>query len=148
MIAPVHLHAARGPGAAPSQGASAARSGDFASVLDSALGEARAVRFSAHAMQRIRERNIQLTPADHARIAKSTDAASAKGSREALVLMDRLALIVGLGAPDDRWTAPNFLSHVVTSENGWGTVSHRGTLMPPALESRRRSRVGGRAYTA
>ena len=96
MIAPVHLRAAQGPGAAPSQGASAARSGDFASVLGSALGEARAVRFSAHAMQRIRERNIQLTPADHARIAESTDAASAKGSRETLVLMDRLALIVGV----------------------------------------------------
>ncbi len=96
MIAPVHLHAAQGLAAVPPHGASAARSGDFASVLDSALGETRAVRFSAHAMQRIRERNIQLTPSDHARIAESTDAASAKGAREALVLMDRLALIVGV----------------------------------------------------
>ncbi len=96
MIAPVRLSPAHGSPAASSQGASAARSGDFASVLDSALGEARAVRFSAHAMQRISDRNIQLTPADHTRIAESTDAASAKGSREALLLMGRLALIVGV----------------------------------------------------
>lgn len=47
-------------------------------------------------MQRISDRNIQLSAADHARLAKSTDAASAKGSREALLLMDRLALIVGV----------------------------------------------------
>ena len=96
MIAPVHLHAAQGPGAAPSEAARAARSGDFASVLGSALGETRAVRFSAHAMQRLSDRNIELTAADHARIAESTDAASAKGSREALLLLDRLALIVGV----------------------------------------------------
>ena len=96
MIAPVPLHPAHGPAATPSQAASAARSGDFASVLDRALGQGRAVRFSAHAMQRVSDRNIQLTAADHARIADSTDAASAKGSREALLLMDRLALIVGV----------------------------------------------------
>ncbi len=95
MIAPVALHPAHGPAATPSKAASAARSGDFAAVLDRALGQGRAVRFSAHAMQRVSDRNIQLTAADHARIAESTDAASAKGSREALLLMDRLALIVG-----------------------------------------------------
>ncbi len=96
MIEPVALHPAHGPAATPSQALSAARSGDFASVLDRALGQGRAVRFSAHAMQRLSDRNIQFTAADHARIAKSTDAASAKGSREALLIMDRLALIVGV----------------------------------------------------
>ncbi|MCH8204153.1 MAG: hypothetical protein IID09_03270 [Candidatus Hydrogenedentes bacterium] len=96
MIAPVPLHPAHGPAATPSQASSAARSGDFASVLDRALGQDRAVRFSAHAMQRLSDRNIVLTAADHARIAESTDAASAKGSREALLLLDRLALIVGV----------------------------------------------------
>ena len=65
-------------------------------MLDRALGQGRAVRFSAHAMQRLSDRNIELTAADHARIAESTDAASAKGSREALLLLDRLALIVGV----------------------------------------------------
>ncbi len=96
MIAPVPVHPAQGSPAAPSQAVSAARSGNFASVLDRALGQGRAVRFSAHAMRRLSDRNIELTAADHARIAKSTDAASAKGSREALLLMDRLALIVGV----------------------------------------------------
>ncbi len=96
MIAPVPLHPAHGPAATPSRAASVSRSGDFALALDRALGQGGAVRFSAHAMQRLSDRNIELTAADHARIAQSTDAASAKGSREALLLMDRLALIVGV----------------------------------------------------
>ena len=96
MIVPVSLHPAHGPAATSSQALSVSRSGDFASALESALGQGRGVRFSAHAVQRLSDRNIQLTAADHARIAKSTDAASAKGSREALLLMDRLALIVGV----------------------------------------------------
>lgn len=96
MIQPIHLQPAHRAAAIPSQGPSAPRKGGFAATLDRALEESRAVRFSAHAMQRISDRNIQLSAADHARIAKSTDAASAKGSRETLVLMDRLALIVGV----------------------------------------------------
>lgn len=93
---PIHLQPAHRAASIPSQGPKAPRNGGFAATLDRALEESRAVRFSAHAMQRISDRNIQLSAADHARIAKSTDAASAKGSRETLVLMDRLALIVGV----------------------------------------------------
>lgn len=96
MIQPIHLQPAHRAAATPSRGPKAPRNGDFVSTLDRALEESRALRFSAHAMQRISDRNIQLSAADHARLAKSTDAASAKGSREALLLMDRLALIVGV----------------------------------------------------
>ncbi len=96
MIQPIHLQPAHRAAATPSQGPKPLRKADFASTLDRALEGSRAVRFSAHAMQRISDRNIQLSAADHARIAKSTDAASAKGSREALLLMDRLALVVGV----------------------------------------------------
>ncbi len=96
MITPIHPLQTQGVGLHSSRGQGAVQRGQFTSVLDRALKESRAIRFSAHAMQRISDRNIQLSAADHARIAKSTDAASAKGSREALVLMDRLALIVGV----------------------------------------------------
>ena len=64
-----------------------------------ALADAKAaneVRFSAHAQKRLHDRNIQLTDSDRARISASTKLAAAKGSREALLLMDRLALVVGV----------------------------------------------------
>jgi len=68
-----------------------APSGAFAGELASAE-----LRFSAHAQKRLHDRNIQLSESDRARIAESTNLAAAKGSREALLLMDRLALVVGV----------------------------------------------------
>lgn len=54
------------------------------------------LKFSAHAQKRLHDRNIQLSDADRARISESANLAAAKGSREALLLMDRLALVVGV----------------------------------------------------
>lgn len=97
MIDPIPINAPAGmPTPAPSRSGTASKPGHFASELDRALIGQRDVRFSAHAMQRLNNRNIQLSETDHARIAKSTNAAAAKGAREALLLMDRLALIVGV----------------------------------------------------
>lgn len=95
MIEPVNPQGA-GAVAQVSPPAVARNSGRFADALDEALQRSGDVRFSAHAMQRLQDRNIELTAADRARIARSTDMASAKGSRESLLLMDRLALVVGV----------------------------------------------------
>jgi flagellar operon protein len=68
----------------------------FGEELARASGESRAIHFSAHARKRLADRSIALSDADQARIAQSADLAAAKGAREALVLMDRLALVVGV----------------------------------------------------
>lgn len=67
----------------------------FADVLAQVQAE-RSVRFSAHALKRLEERHITLSEADHARIARAVDLARAKGARESLLLMDRLALVVSV----------------------------------------------------
>jgi flagellar operon protein len=54
------------------------------------------LRFSAHAKERLASRNIQLTPADLAKIGNAVDKAAQKGSRESLIMMDRLALVVSV----------------------------------------------------
>ncbi len=54
------------------------------------------VQFSGHAQRRLAMRGIQLGPADVQRIEQAVDKAAAKGSRDSLVLMDDLALIVDI----------------------------------------------------
>lgn len=89
MIQPVTFatvaQSARSSAAAPKPG------GNFAGELANAE-----LKFSAHAQKRLHDRNIQLSDADRARISESTTLAAAKGAREALLVMDRLALVVGV----------------------------------------------------
>lgn len=89
MINPIHFdpvtQPARAPAVSPKPG------GNFAGELANA-----GLKFSAHAQKRLHDRNIQLSDADRARISESANLAAAKGSREALLLMDRLALVVGV----------------------------------------------------
>lgn len=54
------------------------------------------VRFSAHAQQRLAQRNIAVTPEVQARLEGAVDRAAAKGSRESLVLMDDVAMVVSV----------------------------------------------------
>lgn len=68
----------------------------FSEVLEQRLDEQSGVRFSSHAQKRLDERNILLSDRDVMRISKSADDAMARGSKEALLLMDRLALVVGV----------------------------------------------------
>jgi flagellar operon protein len=68
----------------------------FANVFVKELRTAREVKFSAHALQRLRERNIALTPTDKARIERGLDLAASKGARETLLLPDRLALVASV----------------------------------------------------
>lgn len=70
--------------------------GTFAAELELAQEPSRKVRFSAHAQQRLDDRRITLTDGDRARIAASADVAASKGAREAVLLMDRFALVMGV----------------------------------------------------
>ncbi|MCD6287909.1 MAG: flagellar biosynthesis protein [Candidatus Hydrogenedentes bacterium] len=54
------------------------------------------VKFSAHATDRLRSRQIAVTSEQRARLRGALDTASAKGARESLVLMDDLALVVSV----------------------------------------------------
>lgn len=74
-------------GAAPAEGA------DFGEALQQAQV---AVRFSKHAQTRLAERGLTLGGADLERLQGAVDKAAAKGSRDSLVLMDDLALVVSV----------------------------------------------------
>ncbi len=93
MIAPIQpIDSPRGAAAprATVPGAS------FQAELARAADTSNPIRFSAHAQKRLADRSIDLSESDRARIAHSADLAASKGAREALLLMDRLALVVGV----------------------------------------------------
>jgi flagellar operon protein len=54
------------------------------------------LRFSAHAQERAQLRNIKLNENQLARLGSGVEKASAKGSREALVLVDNVAAVVNV----------------------------------------------------
>jgi flagellar operon protein len=54
------------------------------------------IKFSGHALERLQKNNITLSPQDMERLSEAVEKAETKGSRESLVLMDDLALIVSI----------------------------------------------------
>ena len=67
----------------------------FASVFHDKLAQA-PLKISAHAQARLSSRNIELTAQDWEKIQQGVEKAAAKGSREALVLSDKAALVVSV----------------------------------------------------
>jgi flagellar operon protein len=91
----------------PASGAQATRQGQraqggssFQEVLqgrlDSQQSTGTALRFSAHAQERMRSREIQLDSSGVARLEQAVARADQKGARDSLVLMDDLALLVSV----------------------------------------------------
>jgi len=68
----------------------------FALVLEQTLRQKGEVRFSAHARQRLESRGIELSTEEVTGIGKALDQAAAKGARESLFLLDRVALVVNV----------------------------------------------------
>ena len=64
----------------------------FAEALSGQFG----VRFSAHAQARLASRGVSFDSTQLARLTGGIDAAAAKGSREALVLVDSVAMVVAV----------------------------------------------------
>lgn len=121
MITPVECNAAaqRATPVVPASRPAASTSPvSFGDELARASGRPGTIKFSAHAQKRLADRSISLTDSDHARIARSADLAASKGAREALLLMDRLALVVGVPSrtvitvmePQDG--APSVFTHI------------------------------------
>jgi len=80
---------------APSSGGAGKR-GSFDSVFQAELEKASGLKFSAHAMERLQSRRIELNAAEVERIGQATDRAASKGARESLVLMDGRAFVVSV----------------------------------------------------
>lgn len=66
--------------------------GSFAAALEGAGG----LHFSAHAESRLASRGISLDSSQLARLGAGIDAVARKGSREALVMLDDVALVVAV----------------------------------------------------
>lgn len=81
------------PAPVPVAGSGSQPAASFADALQQA-GES--LRFSAHAQQRLRDRQIELSPEDQANLASAVEMAGKKGAQESLILFDDLALIVSV----------------------------------------------------
>jgi flagellar operon protein len=83
---------------APARSGSPAAAG-FDQILTSRLqsNEASgALRWSAHAVQRLSQRQIPITPEVQQRLEGAVDKLAAKGGRESIVLVDRMAFVVSV----------------------------------------------------
>lgn len=68
----------------------------FEDLLQAQLGRPPAVRLSAHAQRRLQTRNINFGSDEAIRLEQAVEKAASKGSRESLILMDDLALVVNI----------------------------------------------------
>lgn len=68
----------------------------FAEVLQSTLERATPLKFSAHALQRLEERQIHLTAVELDRLERGVNDLAAKGGRSSLVLIDNQAYLVSV----------------------------------------------------
>lgn len=78
------------PSATPSQAGAPIGKDGFAALLDDRL------KVSGHAQTRLQSRNIQLDPAAWERVMNGVEKAAQKGSRESLVMVDDVALVVSV----------------------------------------------------
>lgn len=70
--------------------------GSFKEMFSRELAADRSIHFSKHASQRLFSRGIELSDSLLTKIADAIDRASAKGSKETLVLTDEAALVVSV----------------------------------------------------
>jgi flagellar operon protein len=75
---------------------SAGSTASFEDLLQTQLGRPPAVRLSAHAQRRLEARHINFGGDEAARLEQAVEKAASKGSRESLILMDDLALVVNV----------------------------------------------------
>lgn len=68
----------------------------FETVIRKEMEKLEGVRFSAHALQRLSARNIQLSDDDRTKIIEAIDRATAKGAQDSLVLVRGTALVVSV----------------------------------------------------
>lgn len=76
-----------------SRGVSETAGSSFADLLNEEIGQ---VKFSQHAAQRLKLRNLHFTPDDLTKLNQAVEKAASKGARESLVLMNDVALVVSV----------------------------------------------------
>ncbi|MGD9570750.1 MAG: TIGR02530 family flagellar biosynthesis protein [Thermoleophilia bacterium] len=84
---------------APVRRADSAAAAGFDRILGEKLRPSEpsgALRWSAHAVQRLTQREISITPETQARLEGAVDKLAAKGGRESVVLMDGMAFVVSV----------------------------------------------------
>ncbi|NJN92629.1 MAG: hypothetical protein HC875_00380 [Anaerolineales bacterium] len=86
------------PGALPvsSTDQTGVASTSFEDALQAQLGRPSTVRLSAHAQRRLSNHNITFGGEEAVRLEQAVEKAASKGSRESLILMDDLALVVNI----------------------------------------------------
>ncbi|MEA3365489.1 MAG: hypothetical protein U9Q79_07595, partial [Candidatus Hydrogenedentes bacterium] len=85
-----------GAGARVSSPVSGVPQTSFSDVLARVQQTQSALRFSGHAVQRLRERNITLSETEKTALQQSVEQAAAKGSRETLLLTENAAFVVSV----------------------------------------------------
>ena len=70
--------------------------GSFAEVFQKTIEKQEGLRFSGHAIKRMSERNIHLTPTDLGRLESGLESVKEKGSKSSLLLMDEMAYVVSV----------------------------------------------------
>lgn len=102
-VDPPGVGAVRGPGGAasvaPARPAARSAAAGFDRMLDERLRPAPAaggLRWSAHAVQRLAQRQITVTPEVQARLEGAVDKLAGKGGRESLVMVDQMAFVVSV----------------------------------------------------
>lgn len=102
-VDPPGVGAVRGPGAAapvvPARPAARSAAPGFDRMLGERLRPAPAaggLRWSAHAVQRLAQRQVTVTPDVRARLEGAVDKLAGKGGRESLVMVDGMAFVVSV----------------------------------------------------
>lgn len=72
------------------------KEGVFRDLLEQTIARQDGIKFSAHAIDRLRTRNILLCSEDIIRINEAVQKAENKGSRDTLILMNGMAFIVSI----------------------------------------------------
>lgn len=68
----------------------------FGSILQNEISKQTEVKFSKHALERLQERNINLTKDDISKINDAVNKASEKGVKEALIILGNTALVTSI----------------------------------------------------
>ncbi|MCL4294737.1 MAG: hypothetical protein KJ077_03375 [Anaerolineae bacterium] len=84
------------PAPAGSSGGQGTAQASFEDLLQTQLGRPPDFRLSAHAQRRLEARQIPFGGDEAVRLEQAVEKAARKGSRESLILMDDLALVVNI----------------------------------------------------
>ena len=94
-----HVRPAAGPAETQARKSAGTAEAGFDRVLaDKLRGQEApgALKWSAHAVQRLSQRQISITPETQQRLEGAVDRLAAKGARESVVLVDRMAFVVSV----------------------------------------------------